>query len=102
MKKIIIAIVLSVFMQSVFAANKNMSVVPSGWKLENYFGDSLVVFFSGSSCTNGRLSFPSNATVDDKNRFWSLILSAKATNSKVFVIYQDNSNCTLVSFASID
>lgn len=84
-----------------FGSTKSMTKVPTGWKMENYFGDSLVVFFSGSTCKNGRLTFPSHATVHDKNRFWSLILSAKATKSKVFVIYKDDALCTLVSFATV-
>ena len=85
-----------------FGSTKSMTKVPTGWKMENYFGGNLVVFSSGSACKNGRLSFPSHATVHDKNRFWSLILSSKATKSKVFVIYKDDSLCTLVSFATVD
>ena len=102
MKKFLLIMVLLSISQTVFAANKFMTNVPTNWKMENYFGDRLIVFFSGSSCESGKLSFPSNATVSDKNRFWSLILSAKATKSKVFVIYKDDPNCTLVSFASVN
>jgi hypothetical protein len=102
MKKAIVAITALLTIQSAFAGTKSMAATPDGWKLENYFGDQLIVYFSGSSCTHGLLSFPEHATVDDKNRFWSLILSAKATNSEVLVIYEDNSNCTLVSFSSIN
>lgn len=49
---------------------KQITADPTPWKIENYFGDSLVVFFSGSVCASGRLSFPNKATVGDKNRFW--------------------------------
>ena len=101
MKKSFLIMVLFLISQTVFAANKVMTSVPTNWKMENYFGDQVIVFFSGSSCEHGKLSFPSLATISDKNRFWSLILSAKATKSEVFVIYKDDPNCTLVSFASV-
>ena len=41
---------------SSFAQAETLSIntVPTGWKLENYFGDYIVVFFSGSVCANGK------------------------------------------------
>lgn len=78
---------------------KQLYVVPSSWKMENYFSDILVVFFSGSVCENGRLSFPDNATISDKNRFWSSVLAARASSSRMFVRYDsDDTSCAIVSF----
>jgi len=85
-----------------FAAHSRiiaMEVVPSTWKLENYMGDNVVAWFTGSSCNNGRISFPSNATLDDKNRFVSVMLTAKISSKKMFVRYDDSTpNCEIKSF----
>ena len=77
---------------------KQIHAEPTSWKLENYFGDAIVVFFSGSTCTNGRLTFPSSATVGDKNRFYSTVLTSRAAKTKMFVRYYDTTTCDIVSF----
>lgn len=83
------------------AAMVQMSDVPTTWRLENYPGGVVTVWFTPSPCTNGGLNFPPNTTLADVNRFWSLILAAKLSNRKVFVYYDNASapaSCPIVSF----
>lgn len=81
------------------AAEVVISAVPTTWRLQNYMSSSgLVLWFTGSSCTNGLLTF-SNPSEQDKNRLWSLVLAAKLSGKAIF-IYYDNaaSNCPINSF----
>lgn len=95
------AFALMIVSVSCFSDVQQLNTVPSSWKLENYFGDNVVVWFSGSVCTNGKLSLPSTATDQDKNRFWSLILAAKTAKTEVFIRYEDtSSSCDVVSFGT--
>jgi len=81
-------------------ADNEIYVVPSGWRLQNYMGGSgLVAWFTGSTCTNGLLSFSSTATADDRNRFFSAVLSAKLSGKSVGVFYETASgSCQITSF----
>jgi hypothetical protein len=54
-----------------------IEAVPTAWRLENYVGTTgVAAWYTGSTCTNGGLGFNASATVDDKNRFWSLVMTA--------------------------
>ena len=73
---------------------------PTNWRLQDYVGSSVDVYFTGSaasSCTSGLMQMPSTATTDEINRFWSLILTAKTTGAKVGVIY-DSVTCLISTF----
>lgn len=73
--------------------------IPTAWRLENYPGGGVVAYFTGSSCQNGKLSFPPNATENDKNRFWSLVMAAKVSGKRIGVAYNDaTSDCQMLSF----
>ena len=97
--KHILALVVLLSSVSAFSEIRQLSTVPNSWKMENYFGDTLMVFFSGSVCEHGRLSFPSSATVADKNRFWSVLLAARTSKTTMFVLYDDSTTkCNIVSF----
>ena len=79
----------------------NMEGSPAGWRLQDYPGGTpaVTVWLTGSPCTNGQLSFPSNATIDDQNRFWALIMAAKIAGQTVGVYYYvSGSSCILQSF----
>lgn len=76
-----------------------LDVVPTQWRLENYVSDNPVVWYSGSLCDNGKLEFDSNATDEDKNRFWAMVMAAKLSGAEIFVRYEDVSDvCDIVSF----
>jgi hypothetical protein len=82
----------------VYADIVELDAVPSAWKLENYPGGPVVVWFTGASCSaNGELTLPSSATPDDIKRFWALVLSAMIAQQQIFVRY-DNTTCTIASF----
>lgn len=97
MKKFLLASALVTASTGCFAQILQLDVVPTNWKLENYMNDNIVVWYTESVCQNGKLTFSDNATTQDKNRFWSTLLSAKATNSEVFVRYE-STTCNIESF----
>jgi hypothetical protein len=79
----------------------NIEGAPAAWRLQDYVGLSpgVTVWFTGSSCTNGQLSFPSGTSSDDQNRFWSLIMAAKIAGQTVGVYYYiSGSSCVLNSY----
>jgi hypothetical protein len=82
-----------------------IEAVPTGWRMQNYGTvnglSNVAAFFTGSSCLNGQLLFPSTFTQYDENMFWALILSSKASASEVVVYYSvSGSNCYIQSFAT--
>ena len=83
---------------SVYAATE-MVVIPSAWKLENNIGNRPEIWYAGSSCVNGRLTFSVAATTEDKDRFYATIAAAKMAGKKIFVYYDDSSpGCEIISF----
>ena len=98
MKKNYIASLLTVFMVSNAAAEiVQMTEVPTSWKLENYISDNVIAWYTSSSCTNGQVTFPANASSDDKNRFWSVVTTGKVSGKEIFVRY-DTVDCKINSF----
>lgn len=77
-----------------------IEAVPTAWRLENYVGATgVAAWYTGSPCTTGALSFNSSATADDKNRFWSLVMTAKVSGKPIGVAYTNVSgSCQIVSF----
>lgn len=82
------------------AQAESLDAVPTAWRLENYVGATgVAAWFTGSTCTNGGLGFNSSATADDKNRFWSLVMTAKVSGKPIGVIYTNISgSCQIASF----
>lgn len=72
---------------------------PTNWRLQNYENNSqpVTLWYTGSNCDNGHLILPASATEEDRQRLFSLILTAKAANQKVGVFY-DSSTCVISSF----
>jgi hypothetical protein len=79
------------------AASREINQVPTGWKLENYPGNGVVLWHAAPECSNGKLALPTSATADDRQRFWSLVLSAIVANHKLFVRYE-STTCKMTSF----
>lgn len=83
---------------SAMAAGMSLAEVPTAWRLENYMGNNVVAWYTSATCSNGsQLHFGSDAMTDDKNRFWSIVMTAKVSSRKVFVYYE-STNCNIVSF----
>jgi hypothetical protein len=100
MKRIIVSLICFLTAFPVYSAIVAIVAVPTGWKLENYVGNVVAAWYTGSPC-NGNLSFSSNATIDDMNRFWSVIMTAQTTGAFVFVRYDNSTaptSCVIVSF----
>jgi hypothetical protein len=74
--------------------------VPTAWRLQNYVGGGVIVYYvTAPGCTSGGIVMPASATPDEKNRFWSTILTAKATGKAIGIYYSvTGSNCTVDSF----
>lgn len=97
----LIASLLLTSLNSAQAAMTFVSTTPDQWRLENYSGSSVVVWFSGSSCSSGQLTFAADATPAQISRFWAAVTVAKLTGQKMFLTY-DNANapttCPIISF----
>lgn len=85
------------FAGSVAFADNNIEAVPTGWRLQDYGDGGVSAYYTGSTCPSGRITLPASALADTKNRFWTLVLSAKVTG-KVVGIYYDPSTCNITSF----
>jgi hypothetical protein len=98
-----LAITWSLFAASSARCADSLVEVPTDWRLENYLGNSVVSWLPRIICDNGmrQLHFDSSATNDDKNRYWSTVLSAKFAGKKIFVIY-DKPTCNIISFGAIE
>jgi len=99
MKKLFLALLCVGCFSQAQADVVQLSAVPTNWRLENYPGDGVHLFFTPSPCTSGYMSLPSTMTSADRNRFWALVLAAKLSQKPIFVLYDNQSpGCTIVSF----
>ncbi len=77
------------------------------WRIQTYTGvgvDQLSMWFTGSNCTNGGLSFPSTVPAE-KNRFWSTVVAAKLSKKLMFISYLYDSaanTCVISSYALLE
>jgi len=93
----------ALFAPSAYAERKQInysaSSAANSWKIENYLGDSIVVWGTPSACSGGALVFPENASKADRNRFYATVMAAKASNLTMFVYYDETpASCLIVSF----
>jgi hypothetical protein len=81
-------------------ADSVIYAVPTNWRLQNYIGtQGIVAWFTGSSCGNGALNLSSSSTSDERNRFWTLVLTAKVSGKAVGVYYETaTGTCQITSF----
>lgn len=64
-----------------------------------------MLYFSGSACTNGKLSLASSATTADANRLFATVALAKTSGQRLFVFYDDSlapGACNVISFGLIE
>lgn len=77
--------------------------VATRWRLENYVPDNVVIWYSGSPCTNGQLLLPGNAKKEDRDRLFATASLSRSTNRPMFVYYIINGNrCEIVSFGMLE
>lgn len=86
-----------------FAALAVVYAVPTGWRLQNYTTNNIVAYYTGvTTCGYSQgLVFDSSASADDKNRFWTTIMTGKTAGKKVFVYY-DDATCVISSFGLLE
>ena len=92
----------SLFALRAHAETVSVVEMPAKWRLENYMGDSVYVWYtaskSGSNCFEGHLKTPPTATAGDRNRLWATVATAKA-HAKPMIMWYESTNCTLVGFS---
>ncbi|WP_146029829.1 hypothetical protein [Erythrobacter sp. SAORIC-644] len=91
------AVILMLSGTAVQAASTMVQIVPNSWRLENYQGNRVVVWTNGSTGNCARLDLHSSWSEDDRNRFWSTIMTGKAGQKMVFVFF-DDVTCEIISF----
>ncbi|KCZ52374.1 hypothetical protein HY29_18025 [Hyphomonas beringensis] len=96
---------ISVWLAFPFLANAQVLTLiqddPSDWLLENYINDNVVLWYTPSNCASGALNLPAGTSNEDRDRFWSLMLSAKLSGSEVQIYYyryDDARSCIISSF----
>jgi len=102
-----LSLILTSSASEALAAPAEYEDVPSDWFIQDYIGSPAGVTLWRANLPNGDcvqsqtgstyLAFPSTVTDQEVNRFWSSVLSAKATGTKVG-IYYDNQTCIISSF----
>lgn len=90
-------------MPSAASAETLIEESPTPWRLEINGPDSILISWTSSSCVYGRLIMGSSLTSADKDRLWSLILSAKLGGKKVGIAYNvSGSDCVISRFYMIE
>ena len=79
------------------AAQVQLAVVPTAWKLENYVGGRVMLWNTGSPCYGGALNLGASATQNDHSRLFAAVVAGKTAGKTVFVMYE-TTDCTIVSF----
>jgi len=80
---------------------ESITATPTSWLLQNYVGGNVIVFNTGSECSGGHLNFASSVSNRDKDRFWSLVMTAKIASKQIRVYYTYDSvasTCFISSF----
>jgi hypothetical protein len=66
----------------------------STWRIQNYVGDHIQLFYTGSGCgPASSLQLPAGASAEERERLWSTMSAAKLSNKRIFV-YFDNAPAT--------
>ena len=86
------------------SATANVTAVPTGWKLQSYGGVSTTLWYTGSPCTNGQLTFDASESPDRNKLLWATILAAKSAQLPVSIDYDIGNNaggtiCVIRTFA---
>lgn len=99
MRRVGILTLLSCFPFSGVALAASFAEVPTNWQVINGMGNVINVYYTKTTCADGRLRLGANATDQDKNRFWSTIMAAKLSNNQVIVYYDPTlPDCQLTDF----
>lgn len=101
-RRTLLALIAGIFFSfsSLAFADTPINAVPTGWILQSY-GGSAVLWYTGSTCTNGQLLLDPSWSSDQSKLLWSTIMTAKASQLPVTIWYTVNSggSCIITSFA---
>lgn len=98
-----LAMLLILTCTSIGATAAEIVAVPTAWRLQNYVGSNVALWFTGSPCANGLLVLPANATTAEVNRLWSTVMGAKISGKRVQIFYTVNADsCVIGSFGLIE
>jgi hypothetical protein len=69
-------------------ATSGIDSTVNGWLVQDYpSGQGIVLWYTGSSCTNGQLLFDVSEPAERHNRLLAMVLSAKSMGAKMHVEY---------------
>lgn len=77
-------------------ADTRIEAYPSAWLLQDYLNGDIALYYTGSTCVSGQLILGGNVPAESRARFWSMLLTAVASNRKVGVYY--SSGCYITNF----
>lgn len=79
------------------AAEASFVAVPTAWRLEDYTSGIVAAYFTPSQCAQGQIVLPASMSNEVKNRFWSLVMTAKVARKPIGVFY-DTTTCAVTHF----
>ena len=69
------------------------------WRLESYSEKSVVLWFTPSKCTDGKITLPSTTSTVEYNRFYATMMAAKIAKAPVYIYYDDAvDGCPVISY----
>jgi hypothetical protein len=103
-RKLIAAAALTAAATVCSAASANtIETTANSWLVQDYpSGQGIVLWYTGSSCTNGQLLFNVGEPVERHNRLLAMVLAVKAMNARVHLDYNIvGSSCITQDFGVI-
>jgi hypothetical protein len=81
------------------ASQYSINMPATNWRMQNFTGNQVYLFFTGSACANGQLALPAGESADRQKLLAATILSSKATGYKMVIGYDmAGTTCTIADF----
>ncbi|PTR33005.1 hypothetical protein C8J98_104216 [Luteibacter sp. OK325] len=95
-----LALAVSILVAGTASASTTIDATVNSWLVQDYpSGQGIVLWYTGSTCTNGQLLFNVGEPVERHNRLLAMILSAKAMGARMHVTYNVvNGSCLINDF----
>jgi hypothetical protein len=95
----VIGLTAAIGLSPLAAQEVQIAAVPTAWRVQNYVPQTVVLWFTGSTCANGQLTLPATAVKADSDRLYATVMMGKAAGKKVYVYYTANAGgCLINSF----
>jgi hypothetical protein len=79
------------------AQEVQIAAVPTAWRVQNYVPQTVVLWFTGSTCINGQLTLPGTAVKADSDRLYATVMMGKAAGKKVYLYYTASAGGSLIN-----